>query len=170
MTSALPSLIKYLLLYYVTQLPLINKLVLFNTAFGFTYIGFLLFLPVHLNPFVRLLIGFFCGLSIDLFSNTFGLHAIASTLTVFLREPWLKMIRGDLEEMNAVSVYTLGLINSLVFTAPMVFLHLGVLFLTEQGLTQGAQQVFFRIFFSSVFSLFIILVLNLLANSRTTKK
>jgi hypothetical protein len=66
-------LIFYFVGYVILQIPLLHKFVLFDVAFSFFYLGFLLFFPLGQNPILRLTAGFLTGLFIDLFSNTPGL-------------------------------------------------------------------------------------------------
>jgi rod shape-determining protein MreD len=60
----------------------LNSLVLFKP---FLYILFLLMLPININKILLLVIALLTGLTVDLFSNTYGLHACAALLVAFVR-------------------------------------------------------------------------------------
>ncbi len=57
------------------QILLMQNLVLFNTAFCFIYIAFLLFLPIQLPTVILLLLAFTTGFTVDIFYDTVGIHA-----------------------------------------------------------------------------------------------
>lgn len=49
------------------------------------YILFILLMPFETPKWTVLIAGFMLGLTVDIFSNTFGLHAAAATVAAFLR-------------------------------------------------------------------------------------
>lgn len=55
------------------------------------YMVALLRMPVQINRSLQILIGFVCGLLVDIFSNTLGMHALTCTLIMWMRLPLLHM-------------------------------------------------------------------------------
>jgi len=74
-----------ILLYLFLQIFFMRNLVLFNYAFCFIYIAGVLLLPADTNRMYLLLIGFATGFTVDVFSNTFGMHASATVLIAYIR-------------------------------------------------------------------------------------
>ncbi|MFM8740093.1 MAG: rod shape-determining protein MreD, partial [Cytophagales bacterium] len=66
--------------YVLAQVLVLQNLVLFNTAFCFLYIFFILLLPKELNTILLMLIGLVLGFSIDVFYNSLGLHELSLVL------------------------------------------------------------------------------------------
>ena len=66
--------------YVLLQVLLLRNLVLFNSAFCFLYIAFILLLPIEWNSLVLMVIGFFLGFTIDIFYDSMGLHAMATVV------------------------------------------------------------------------------------------
>ena len=157
-----PQLIYNFVVFVVLQLPLLYKFVLFDSAFGFFYIGFLLLFPFGINPFIKVSVGFSIGLLIDIFSNTPGLHAAVATLTMFIRDYWLLVVKEDLEDDNNLTIFSLGLQGSFVYFFPLIFLHLLLVFSIEHGKLIGYWLVVKRVFFSSLFTFMCIVIFNLL--------
>jgi hypothetical protein len=56
------------------------------------YVLFILLLPIETLPVVVLFLAFFLGLSVDMFSNTIGMHASASVFMAFLRPSILRLL------------------------------------------------------------------------------
>lgn len=148
------------------QLPLIHRITLFDKAFGFFYIGFLLLLPIGLNRVYLMLAGFFSGLLVDVFSNTPGMHAFACVFIMFLRNYWLTFINDDWRELGNLNVLSLKWTGFLGFVFPFVFLHHFILFVLENGGFHLFGLVLSKIFFSSIFSTVIIFALNFLFVSK----
>src|SRR5882757_9843587 len=79
-------------IYLLLQVLLFKNLVLFNTAFCFLYIAFILFLPIEMNPLALMLVGFAMGFTVDIFYDSLGIHACTTVLIAFLRNFWLGTI------------------------------------------------------------------------------
>ena len=79
MTRTFRQIVLSLLLLLAAQV-LCNKILLFNVATPMVFVYVLLRLPITWSTNMSLTIGFFCGLIVDIFNNTPGMHALASTL------------------------------------------------------------------------------------------
>ncbi len=157
----------YFIIYVLLQLPVIYRLVLFDSAFGFFYVGYILFLPRLQSKVTTLLLAFFSGLLVDVFSNTLGIHALASTLIAYVRLPWLVFTRGVDDDDAPISVFALGLRGLLLYVVPLIFLHHSVIFLVEHGSFSLFGMTLRRIFLSTIFTSAILVTTNyLLATKR----
>lgn len=96
------------------------------------YVYLLLKMPVEVARPVQILMGFLTGLTIDVFCNTPGMHALAATTTMWLREPILRSF-VDTEDFKAGApgLSALGLMVFLRYIAVLVVLHAVVLYLAE---------------------------------------
>src|SRR6185436_5108406 len=76
-------------IYLFFQVIILKNAVLFQTAFCFLYVAYLLLLPVETNPLWLMLIGFLMGFFIDMFYDSLGLHALSCVLITYVRNLWL---------------------------------------------------------------------------------
>lgn len=86
------NLIHYTILFIVlllAQVLILNNIHLGGFATPFLYIWLLLKLPNETPRGLLITIGFFFGLIIDLFCNTPGMHALATSFLAFMRDPIL---------------------------------------------------------------------------------
>ncbi len=151
------------LVYVVLQLFLINKLVLFNQAFCFFYVGFLLYLPQSLGRVYQLFIGMGIGLLVDVFFDTPGIHAAASVFLMFLRPGWLNVTTGgSLEEGEKINLRNLGLTSFVTFSLPLIAIHHITIFTIEGYGFSSFYDVFLKILFSSMFTLMVVTIIQLL--------
>ncbi len=161
------SFIGYLFLYIF----LFRNIVLFDKAFCFIYLAFLLSLPIDSNRILVLFIALFNGLMVDIFSDSLGVHAAACVLMMYLRHyviEWLAP-QGGYDRSVLPSTTTLGLQWYLTYAIPLVFIHHICLFYIEAG---GARLFFFtltKVLLSTLFTVFVIVLFQYLFSSATKR-
>ena len=118
------NIIRYLGLILV-QVLVINYITLNELINPYLYPIFILLLPFNTPKWVLILIGFVLGLSVDLFSNSMGVHAAACTLMAYLRPYVINMLTptGGYEVEDIPSVSSLGLTWFLPYAAILIFIH-----------------------------------------------
>jgi rod shape-determining protein MreD len=97
-------------------LVLVQVLILNNLEIGFgiypmLYPLFILLLPIEMATVTLMFISFFFGLTIDAFSNTFGLHASSAVVFAFFRPLIFKLFAPrdgyEMNEMNALNLLSI---------------------------------------------------------------
>lgn len=149
-----------LILLLLVQLPLVHRITLFDRAFAFFYVGFLILLPRTFSRSYLMVIGFFAGLLVDIFTNTPGIHASASVFILFSRNFWLSVVTDDAQEITNLNVASLKKSGFLYFIFPLVFVHHFLIFIIENGGFHLFGMVMSKAFFSSIFSTTVIFVIN----------
>ena len=149
--------------YLLLQVLILQRVVLFDTAFCLAYTGFLLFLPLELTTVVLMIIGFTFGLSIDLFQNSQGLHASACVLLAFIRNSWINRLtpQGGYDSSGSFSLGSLGLSWFFTYAAPLILLHHLVLFFAEAGGFGMFWLTLGKVFASFLFTLTVLTVFRL---------
>ena len=143
----------------LTQVLFLNQVQISGFVNPYIYILFIMLLPVNAPRYVLLLGGFFIGLSIDIFSNTLGVHAFASVFIAFLRPLIIRAITDREEDMSDYpGLSQNGLGWFLYYTSLMVVLHHTVLFFTEVFTFADFFGTLYRIVLSSLFSIFVIVL------------
>jgi rod shape-determining protein MreD len=80
--------IRYFLLFValiLLQVLILDHISFLGYATPFLYIYFILKLPIGMNRYLIVFLGFITGLTIDLFCNTPGMNAAATTFIAFFR-------------------------------------------------------------------------------------
>lgn len=75
----------------VAQAVIFNNLVLFNCAIAYVFIYTIIALPPATPVNLVLTVGFITGLSVDIFSDTYGINTVACTILAFIRRPIFAM-------------------------------------------------------------------------------
>ncbi len=114
------------------QVWVFNQIHLFGVATPLVYLYCILCLPAPMNRNLVMLISFILGLSIDIFSYTLGMHAIAATVAGFFRYYSLKLfVSRDMPNDFNPSVRYLGFNSYLKYAGTIVLLHHVVFFSVE---------------------------------------
>jgi len=96
------------------------------------YIYAIIRLPSTLSTYAALLIGFSVGMIMDVFTNTPGMHAAATTLMAGLRYPLIRLfvLKEDLSN-RTISLSLMGRSVFWRYTAILVLVHHTTLYLLE---------------------------------------
>ncbi len=121
------------ILFVLLQVIIFKDIILFDRAFCFVYLGFLLLLPLELGSLLIIGIGFFVGLSIDVFYDSLGIHAASSVFIMFLRPYWVSLLtpQGGYDIGAQPNIKTLGFMWFLIYSLPLIFIHSFTLFFLE---------------------------------------
>lgn len=114
------------------QVLICNHIVLFNLAIPMVFIYFIIRLPLSLSSNWLLTLAFLLGLSVDIFSDTPGLNALACTLLAGIKRPvfFAYVPRDDKTKEAEPNLATLGWIPYskylLTMTGTYCLLALGI--------------------------------------------
>lgn len=155
-------LIKYSILFIVlvlTQVLFLNQVQVSGFVNPYIYILFVMLLPVNAPKYVLLFSAFLIGLSVDIFSNTLGIHAFATVFIAYVRPLIIGLITNREEDMSDYpGLHQNGFGWFLYYTAFMVFLHHSVLFFVEVFTFSNFLETLYRILLSSISSIFVIVL------------
>ena len=133
MINRLLRIIDYTIVFVLIQVMLLNNLHFLLIATPFLYLYIILKLPIQTSTVQSLIIAFLVGILIDMFSNTPGMHAAASTLIGFIRPYILQIFIGkDIPENTVIPSYeAFGFAVFTRYTFSLVFIHSTCLLLIE---------------------------------------
>jgi hypothetical protein len=154
----------YFILYIALQLLVVRNLVLFNVAFCYIYIAFLLLIPFEMNRQLYLLIGFITGVITDVFYDTIGIHAAACVLLAYMRPIVTRFLtpRGGYDAGMQPTLREMGLEWFMLYCSLMIGIHHFALFYLEAS---GFTNFFFtlgKVIMSTVFSLILMVLIQYL--------
>lgn len=165
------EILKYLLWFVAlvaAQVIVFNNLCLFNVAIPLVFIYFIIKLPVTMSVNWVLTLSFVLGLTIDIFSNTQGMNALACTILGALRMPILHIYfpRDDELSNPSPSTRTLGLGVFMKYLGTCVILYCALFFIIESFTFFNFGLMLMRIAASSFLTFVIILAVDSIPDSR----
>jgi hypothetical protein len=149
------------------QIIVFNNIGLYNMVNPYLYVLFILLLPLETPMYLLLTISFIMGLCIDIFSNTGGIHAGASTLVAFVRPLILLIItpRGGYEHQPVPNLRNMGIQWFLTYSTVLVLIHHLLLFQLEVFRINEFLITFTRSILSTIFTLLLIFISQYLTGS-----
>jgi hypothetical protein len=162
-TDILVLLLRYVILVGV-QVTILNNIQLSGYINPYLYVLFILLLPVKFPKIPALLIAFAIGLTIDIFTNTIGIHAGASVFMAYMRPVILKLFapRDGYDTDISPNIKDLGLQWWLAYSSVLVLIHHFALFYLEIFRFSDFFNTFLRVLLSSLATIILILITQLL--------
>lgn len=155
-------LIKYTIMFIVlvlVQVLFLNQVQFSGYVNPYLYILFVMLLPLNTPKYVTLIAAFLLGLSVDIFSNTLGVHAFATVFIAYLRPLIIRLITNREEDMaDYPGLIQNGFLWFLNYAVLMVFIHHTVLFYIEVFSFSNFLGTLYRVLLSSLFSVFVIVL------------
>ncbi|MCH2215810.1 MAG: hypothetical protein MK086_11610 [Flavobacteriales bacterium] len=171
LNEVLKNIGRFFLLVFLQGMILNDINLLDGYAIPSLYIMVMLMLPMETPRWLELLVGLVLGLSMDMFTNTVGIHASACVFLAFLRPVYLSAIapRDGYEFGQKPSITDQGLSWYLRYISVLVVAHHFWLFYLEVYSFKGFFSTLLRVVLSSAFTLaLLVLSQYLVYNSKRT--
>jgi len=165
------NIVRFVLL-LLMQVFIFNKINLGGYLNPMVYPLFILLLPFEISGFALLIAAFFMGLSIDLFVGSIGLHAGATVVMAFFRPISLNVISSNREYESGISpgINDLGTFWFIKYTTLLVFVHHIYFFFMEAFTFANFWETIMRTFISSIFSIILILFIDIIFKPNISRR
>jgi len=136
------------------QVLVMDNVMINGYMIPYVYLLFLLLMPFETPRWLQLLAGFGLGLTMDLFSNTLGMHTAATVLAAFARPYMLDLMapRDGYESDSFPRIHYYGFLWFLKYTLVIVFIHHLALFYLEVFQLKEFFSTLLRVILSSALS------------------
>ncbi len=160
MIKLLPQQIFYGILLIFFQIFILNNIQFSGFVNPYLYILFILLLPFETPGWLLLSMSFLLGLIIDIFSNTPGIHASASVFMAFVRPLVLDYFapRDGYVPATLPRIYYYGFGWFFQYSVILIFSHHFFLFYIEVFRFSDFLITFYRVFLSTLFTLFMVII------------
>lgn len=148
------------------QVFIFNNINLFGYINPYPYVLFLLIFPFMANRTLYILVAFLTGITLDMFSNSGGIHAAACLFLAYLRPYALRFAFGVSYEYNAIKLSKVGFYERFVFISIMVLVHHIVLFLLEAFNITDILYTLNKTLITSIFTIILCMIINILLSRR----
>ena len=154
---------KYLLIFVVSvllQVLIFNNLLIAKIIAPFFYILFIVLLPFDTPRSLLLFLSLALGFTVDIFTNTPGVHASASLLVGFIRPGILGILtsRETLDSITAPRVKNMGFQWFATYVTFLVIIHHLFLFFVEAFTFDDFFSTLLRVILSSILSIILIVL------------
>ncbi|WP_333694679.1 rod shape-determining protein MreD [Flavobacterium sp.] len=159
MNSALLYNIARFILLILAQVAIFNKFNFLGYINPYPYVLFILLYPVNSNKNGLLLASFLLGITMDMFSNSGGVHAAACVTLAYLRPSFFKFSFGLSYEYQTVKINDRLTPERFSFLLIAVSTHHLILFLLEIFRFSFFWNILLRTILSTIFTLLLCILL-----------
>ncbi len=141
------------------QVLVFNNISFFGYINPMPYVLWLLLFPLKKDKIVYLLGAFLIGLTIDFFSNSGGIQAMASVFIAYIRLATLKILfqKKDVD-FSSFMIRTMPTTKLIYYTVILVFLHHFIVFCFEFFDLSRMGSILKHTFATSLFTLFLCMI------------
>jgi rod shape-determining protein MreD len=142
----------------LAQVLIFNHINFLGFINPYPYVLFILLFPIGDNRTLLIILSFFLGITLDMFSNSGGMHAAASLVMAYSR-PWvLRSVFGVAYEYNTIRITNISFTERFIYIITLVLIHHFVLFLLETFNVSDILYIFKKTLFSGIFTLILSLI------------
>jgi rod shape-determining protein MreD len=142
------------------QIFLLKNIGYYNLSIPYLYILFILLLPFGTPNWFLFFLAFSTGLTVDVFNDTLGLHALACTILAFVRIIFISLTvqRDGFDNEPEPRLGIMGFRWFLFYTIILAFFHHLILFTFETFRFSEIGYTLIRVVLSCLFSTILILI------------
>lgn len=159
--TVLAFILKFVLL-TLAQAVIFNNLVLFNAVVPFVFIYIIIWMPITWSTNVSMTLGFLAGVTIDIFSNTQGVNALACTILSFVRKPVFHLYIQRDEDLGGLkpSQRSMGSAEFMKYVATMTLIYCLCVFTIDAFAIFNPLRFAIQVLGSSIFTIILIYALD----------
>jgi cell shape-determining protein MreD len=133
----------------------------------YIYILFIILYPTKNNRVLFIFLSFLLGLSIDLFTDSGGIHAAACVFVAYARPLLLRSSFGVQYENYALKFDNIELGDKLSYITFLTLLHHTILFSLEIFSISKIILIFQKTLFSSIFTILMCMLITIIFSRKT---
>lgn len=156
----------------LAQAIIFNHICLFNIATPIIFFYFILRLPISLSVNWVLSLSFLLGLSLDIFSDTQGMNALACTILGGLRKPLFSLYSPREDEVANIipSIQSLGIGTYLKYSFTATLLYCFLILLIQAFQVEDIYLLILRTVASTLLSFILILGIDSIMTISSEKR
>jgi len=149
------------------QVFILNNIQLSGYINPYYYLIFILYLPNKKSKSSILFLSFMIGFSIDIFSQSYGLHAFASVLIGYLKILWSGKTAKNKEGDELIEINNLSINKFIALACYFIFIHHFTLFFLERFNLDAIFSILKITISSSIFTLLLFIIHKLFSSKKT---
>lgn len=125
----------------------------------YVYVLFIILLPLSTPRYAVLILAFLLGLTIDIFSNSLGIHSAATVFAAYIRPLIIRIISNREDDKSDFPGLNQNKLTWFInYVLLMVLLHHTLLFYLEVYTFANFLNTLYRVILSSIFSIIMIVL------------
>jgi rod shape-determining protein MreD len=167
MNSVLFTNIMRFILLVSLQVLVLNHINFLGYINPYLYILFIILFPIKNSRTLFVFLSFILGLTIDIFSDSGGIHAAACVSIAYVRPVFLKFCFGTVYEYQTVKFDTVEFSSKFLYITILTVLHHVILFSLEIFNISRIILTFQKTLFSSIFTIILCILVTVIFSRKT---
>lgn len=151
----------------LVQVLILNHINFLGNINPYLYVIFICLFPINNNRIIFLLLSFILGLTVDLFSDSGGVHAAASVTIAFIRPVVLKFCFGSVYEHQTIKFKNVDFGAKMIYFTILVLVHHIILFSLEIFDVSRILMILQKTLFSGIFTILLCVVTSIIFSRKT---
>jgi rod shape-determining protein MreD len=141
------------------QIVVLNNINFLGYINPFFYIFFIFLYPIRKDDATLLVLSFFLGLFIDVFSDSGGINAAATLFIAFIRIPVLQSVIGKREiDYGALTIFKLPFPKMFLYVVILTVMHHLIVFGMEYFKWSKFDIIFIKTLLTSIFTIILTMI------------
>lgn len=149
------------------QVLVLNHINFLGYINPYIYILFIVLFPVKNNRTLFIFLSFLLGLTIDIFTDSGGIHAAACVSIAYVRPIVLKFSFGTIYEYQTIKFDTVEFSSKFTYIVIMTVIHHLILFSLEIFNISKVILTFQKTLFSSIFTIILCIMITIIFSRKT---
>ena len=149
------------------QVSVLNHINFLGYINPYVYILFIMLFPIKNNRILFIFLSFLLGLTIDIFSDSGGIHAAACVSIAYVRPVILKFSFGTVYEYQTIKFDTAEFSSKFIYIIIMTVIHHFILFSLEIFNISKVILTFQKTLFSSIFTIILCIMITIIFSRKT---
>lgn len=149
------------------QVSVLNHINFLGYINPYVYILFIMLFPIKNNRTLFIFLSFLLGLTIDIFSDSGGIHAAACVSIAYVRPVILKFSFGTVYEYQTIKFDTAEFSSKFIYIIIMTVIHHFILFSLEIFNISKVILTFQKTLFSSIFTIILCIMITIIFSRKT---
>ena len=167
MNNAISTNIARFITLILAQVLVFNNINFLGYINPYIYILFIMLFSIKNNRLLFLCLSFLLGLTVDLFSDSGGVHAAACVTIAYIRPVLLKSSFGLIYEHQTIKFSSTDFGQRLTYFSIIIFIHHLILFSLEIFNSSKVILILKKSLFSSIFTLILCLLITTLFSKKS---
>ena len=150
----------------LVQVLIFNHINFLGYINPYIYILFIILYPANNNRTLFVFLAFLLGLSVDLFSDSGGVHAAACVTVAYIRPVFLKFSFGTVYDYQSIKFDQIDFGNKLTYFSALVIIHQLIMFSLEIFNISKIILILQKTLFSGIFTIILCLIVSILFSQK----
>ena len=146
----------------LVQVLIFNHIDFMGYINPYIYILFIILYPANNNRTLFIFLAFLLGLSVDVFSDSGGVHAAACVTIAYIRPVFLKFSFGTVYDYQSIKFDQIDFGNKLTYFSALVVIHHLIMFSLEVFNISKIILILEKTLFSGIFTILLCLIITIL--------